>query len=357
MPHNQNPGQNHGQNLGVEPPATGTARAAHGSWFPWLRTLTAATLLAVVPAIAPVLPASAAYPDKVVTIVVPFAPGGGTDTVTRILAEQMSKDLGQPVIVDNRPGAGTIIGTNIVANSAPDGYMLLMASFAHAVNPFLNAKLPFDTEKAFAPVGLVAKSYNIAVVNTSSQFKTLSDLIAYAKAHPGELNFGSFGNGTSAHLSAELFNHLAGTRIVHVPYKGAAPAVTDLLAGQVQVVFSSVASVSGHIGSGSLRPLAVTSAQRSKAFPDLPTVAESGVPGYVSDAWYGVYAPAGTPAAVIDRLNASLNKAIQSDAFKKLETVEGLVITPGTPQDFAAYVHGEAARWRDVVKSQNIKLN
>lgn len=349
MPHTQIPS--------AAPPVNRTPKAAYAPRYSRLRALAAAVLLAVVPAVAPVLSASAAYPDKVVTIVVPFAPGGGTDTVTRILAEQMSKDLGQAVIVDNRPGAGTIIGTNIVANSAPDGYTLLMASFAHAVNPFLNTKLPFDTEKAFAPVGLVAKSYNIAVVNTASRFKTLADLIAYAKAHPGELNFGSFGNGTSAHLSAELFNHMAGTRIVHVPYKGAAPAVTDLLAGQVQVVFSSVASVSGHIGSGSLRPLAVTSAQRSKALPDLPTVAESGVPGYVSDAWYGVYVPAGTPAAVIDRLNASLNKAIQSDAFKKLESVEGLVVTPGTPQDFAAYVHGEATRWRDVIKSQNIKLN
>lgn len=340
-----------------QPPATEASKVASRHRISRLCALAAAALMAIVPVMAPASPASAAYPNKVVTIVVPFAPGGGTDTVTRILAEQMSKDLGQAVIVDNRPGAGTNIGTNIVANSAPDGYTLLMASFAHAVNPVLNAKLPFDTEKAFAPIGLVAKSYNIAVINTATPFETLGDLIAYAKANPGQLNFGSFGNGTSAHLSAELFNHLAGTRIVHVPYKGAAPAITDLLAGQIQVVFSSVASVSGHIASGSLRPLAVTSAQRSKAFAQLPTVAESGVPGYVSDAWYGVFAPAGTPAEVIARLNASLNKAIQSEAFKKLELVEGLVIAPGTPQDFAAYVRGEAACWRDVIKAQNIKVN
>lgn len=347
----------HSQPPGVTVSVSDAPKMARASWFSWLRAVAKAAVLAIIPVIAITSPTWAAYPSKVVTIVVPFAPGGGTDTVTRILAEQMSKDLGQAVIVDNRPGAGTIIGTNIVANSAPDGYTLLMASFAHAVNPILNAKLPFDTEKAFAPVGLVAKSYNIAVINPKMPFETLGDLIAYAKAHPGELNYGSFGNGTSAHLSAELFNHLAGTKIVHVPYKGAAPAITDLLAGQVQIVFSSVASVSGHIGGETLRPLAVTSAERSKAFASLPTVAESGVPGYVSDAWYGVYAPAGTPPEVIDRLNASLNKAIRSDAFKKLELVEGLVIVPGTPQDFAAYVRSQAAIWRDVIKAQNIKAN
>ncbi|WP_287204768.1 tripartite tricarboxylate transporter substrate binding protein [Mesorhizobium sp.] len=291
-----------------------------------------------------------------VEIVVPFAPGGGTDTITRILAEEMSKDLGQPVIVDNRPGASTMIGSKIVADSDPDGYRLLMASFAHSVNPTLNPNITYDTDKAFAPVALVAKSYNILVVNNDSPYKTVAELIAYAKEHPGELNYGSFGNGTSAHLSAELFNYLAGTKITHVAYKGAAPALTDLLAGQVQMVFTSVASVAGQISSGAVRPLAVTSAERSAAFPDIPTIAESGVEGYVSDAWYGLYAPAGTPPGVIDVLNKSVAKAVTSDAFKKLEKVEGLVFDPDSPEDLNTFVKVQEERWSKVIKAQNIAL-
>jgi tripartite-type tricarboxylate transporter receptor subunit TctC len=325
------------------------------SWMGRLRISAKVALMCLAPlALAPAA-AHAAYPDKLIKIVVPFAPGGGTDTIARILAEQMAKDLGQSVIIDNRPGAGTIIGSNIVANSDPDGYTLLMATFAHAANPSLNSKLPYDTAKAFAPVALVAKGYNIAVINPELPFKTVADLIAFAKAHPGELNYGSFGNGTSAHLAGELFNHLAGTEITHVPYKGAAPAITDLLGGQVQVLFTTVASVSGHIASGSLRPLAVTSAERSKAFPDLPTIAEAGVPGYVADGWYGLYAPAGTPPDVIDRINKSVATSIQSEAFKKLEKVEGLTIVPGTPEEFEAYVQSEAARWRDLIKTEKIQ--
>jgi tripartite-type tricarboxylate transporter receptor subunit TctC len=332
------------------------SRPSRRSWVNSLRASAKVALMCLAPlAIAPSA-AHAAYPDKLIKIVVPFAPGGGTDTITRILAEQMSKDMGQSVIVDNRPGAGTIIGSNIVANSDPDGYTLLMATFAHAVNPSLNAKLPYDTAKAFTPVALVAKSYNIAVINPELPFKSISDLVVFAKSHPGELNYGSFGNGTSAHLAGVLFNHLAGTEITHVPYKGAAPAITDLLGGQVQVLFTSVASVSGHIASGSLRPLAVTSAERSKAFPDLPTIAEAGVPGYVADAWYGLYAPAGTPPDVIDRLNKSVGKAIQSEPFKKLEKVEGLTIAPTTPEDFDIYIQSEANRWRDLIKAENIQM-
>lgn len=307
--------------------------------------------LATVPSIA-----HAEYPDKVIEIVVPFAPGGGTDTIARILAEEMSKELGQSVIIDNRPGAGTMIGSNIVANSDPDGYKLLMASFAHAVNPSLQPKMQYDTDKDFVPVALVAKSYNILVINKNLPFQSVPELIEYAKAHPGELNYGSFGNGTSAHLSGELFKYLAGVDITHISYKGAAPAITDLLGGQIQMIFTSVASVSGQISSGAVRPLAVTSAERSKAFPDLPTMAEAGVPGYVADAWYGLYAPAGTPPEVIEKLNKAVATAMQSEPFKKLEKVEGLVFIPGSPQDLQDFVSNEARRWAELIKAQNIHV-
>lgn len=328
------------------------ANAGRPFWMAAAVALMGLTSSAALPSLA-----FAEYPDKVVEIVVPFAPGGGTDTISRILAEEMSKDLGQSVIIDNRPGASTMIGSKIVADSAPDGYKLLMASFAHAVNPYMNPNIKYDTATAFAPVALVAKSYNILVVKADSPFKTVQDLVAYAKAHPGELNYGSFGNGTSAHLSAELFKYLTGSDITHISYKGAAPALTDLLGGQVQLVFTSVASVTGHIASGTLRPLAVTSSERSAAFPDIPTLAEAGVPGYVSDAWYGLYAPAGTPPEVISKLNASVGKAIHSEAFKKLEKMEGLVFAPGTSEDLKTFVDAQEARWRKVIDAQGIKAD
>ena len=301
--------------------------------------------------------AQAAYPDKPIRLVVPFAPGGGTDTISRILADEMSKDLGQNVIVDNRPGAGTIIGTGVVAGSEPDGYTLLMATPAFAVNPSLNAKMPFDTFKDLAPVALVARSFNVLVVNKDVPINSVSELIAYAKEHPDELDYGSFGNGTSAHLAGALFNALAGTSLTHVPYKGAAPAITDLIGGQIEVMFTTVASVSGHIAGGSVRPLAVTSSERSPAFPDLPTVAEAGVPGYVADGWYALYAPAGTPPEIIAQLNAAVAKAAQANSFKKLEKTEGLIIAPDTPEDLDRYIRSEAARWKDVIAKAGITAN
>jgi tripartite-type tricarboxylate transporter receptor subunit TctC len=227
----------------------------------------------------------ALYPERVVRIVVPFAPGGGTDVIARTLAQEMAKDLGASVIVENRPGAGTIIGTQAVAASEPDGYTLLMGTFAHAVNPSLNAKLPYDPHKDFAPVALVARSFNIVVVNPKSSFRSIADLIAAAKADPGKLSYGTFGTGTSAHLAGELFKNMAKVDLTTVPYKGAAPAITDLIGGQIQVMFTTVASAAPLIEGGQLRSLAVTSAERSPAFPQLPTVAEAGVPGYAAESW------------------------------------------------------------------------
>src|SRR5260221_1312175 len=260
--------------------------------------------------------ALALYPERIVKIVVPFAPGGGTDVVARTLAQEIARDLGVSVIVENKPGAGTIIGTQTVATSEPDGYTLLMGTFANAVNPSLNAKLPYDPHKDFAPVALIARAFNIVVVNPKSPIQSVADLIAAAKAEPDKLSYGTYGNGTSAHLAGELFQSLAKVNLTTVPYKGSAPAITDLIGGQIQVMFTTVASAASLIEGGQLRALAVTSAERSPAFPQLPTVSEAGVPGYALESWYGLFVPARTPAEVIDRLNKSAATAGLSPALK-----------------------------------------
>lgn len=301
--------------------------------------------------------AHAAYPEKIIRIIVPFAAGGGTDVISRTLAQDMATTLGVSVIIENKPGGGTILGTQATATSAPDGYTLVMATFAHAVNPSLNPKLPFDTFNDFAPVALVARSFNIVVVNPALPIKSISDLIAEARAHPDKLNYGTFGTGTSAHLAGELFKSLAQMNLTTVPYKGAAPAITDLLGGQIQVMFTTVASAASLIASGQLRALAVTSAERSPAFPDLPTVAEAGVPGYVAESWYGLYAPAKTPPEIIARLNAAVAKAVLSPAFEKLKINEGLIMMGGPPDELDRYVRAQEARWRKVIGDANIKAD
>jgi tripartite-type tricarboxylate transporter receptor subunit TctC len=296
------------------------------------------------------------YPDRVVRFVVPFAPGGGTDVIGRTLAQEMTADLGERVMIENKPGAGTIIGTQAVAASEPDGYTLLMATFADAVNPSLKAKLPYDPHKDFAPVALVARSFNIVVVNPKSPYHSIADLIAAAKADPDKLSYGTFGAGTSAHLAGELFKSLAGVNLTTIHYKGAAPAITDLIGGQIQVMFTTVASAAPLVASGQLRALAVTSAERSPAFPQLPTVAEAGVPGYVAESWYGLLAPAKTPAEIIARLNQSAAKAVRSEAFKTLAVNEGLVMVAGSPADFDRYLRGEEERWRKLIQDAGIKV-
>jgi tripartite-type tricarboxylate transporter receptor subunit TctC len=267
----------------------------------------------------------------------------------------MARDLGVSVIVENKPGAGTIIGTQWVATSEPDGYTLLMGTFANAVNPSLQAKLPYDPHKDFAPVALIARSFNIVVVNPKSPIKSIADLIAAAKADPDKLSYGTFGTGTSAHLAGELFKILAKVNLTTVPYKGAAPAITDLIGGHTEVMFTTVASAAALIEAGQLRALAVTSAERSPAFPQLPTVAEAGVPGYVAESWYGLFAPAKTPADVVDRLNKSAAKAVQSEVFKQLGVNEGLVMVASPPEQLDRYVRGEEARWRKVIEDAGIK--
>jgi tripartite-type tricarboxylate transporter receptor subunit TctC len=301
-------------------------------------------------------PAHAAFPDQRIRLIVPFAPGGGVDIMARLLAEFMSKDLGQPVIVENKPGAGTIVGTQEVARSAPDGYTLMLGSPAFTINPSIYASLPFDTFKAFAPVALIARYFDIVVINPNLPFKSVQELIAYAKANPDKLNFASSGIGSSIHLSGELFKSMAHIQMTHVPYKGTAPAVNDLLAGQVQIMFSTIPSVAGFIKGGQLRAIAITSDHRSPAFPDVPRVAESGVPGFAVEGWYGLIAPAGTPADVVGVLNASVAKAIGAGVFKTIETNEGLIFAADTPDYFGHYLQSDATRWHDAVKDAHIQL-
>jgi tripartite-type tricarboxylate transporter receptor subunit TctC len=304
----------------------------------------------------PQAPAFATYPDRIIKIVVPLTPGGGTDLVARTLAQEMAKDLGATVIIENKPGAGTIIGTQTVASSAPDGYTLLMGTFANAVNPSLYTKLPYEPHRDFVPVALVARSFNIVVVNPSSPIKSIPDLIAAARAEPDKLSYGTYGTGTSAHLAGELFKHMARVNLTTVPYKGSAPAITDLVGGRIQVMFTTVASAAALVEAGQLRAIAVTSTERSPAFPQLPTVSEAGVPGYTVESWYGLFAPAKTPLDIIDRLNKSAARAVQSEAFKKLGVNEGLVMVAAPPQELDRYFRGEEERWRKVIEDASIKV-
>jgi tripartite-type tricarboxylate transporter receptor subunit TctC len=318
----------------------------------WLRLVVAASLLPLIPA----GDAQALYPERTLRIVVPFAPGGGTDVVARTLAQEMAKNLGVSLFIENKPGAGTIIGTQAVAASAPDGYTLLMGTFSHAVNVSLTANLPYDPHRDFAAVAMIARSFNIVVVNPNSPIRSVGDLIAAAKADPDKLSYGTFGVGTSAHLAGELFKDLAKVNLTAVPYKGAAPAITDLIGGQIDVMFTTVASAASLVEGGKLRAIAVTSAQRSPVFPQLPTVAEAGVPGYAAESWYGLFAPAGTPPEIIARLNKSAAVAVRSEAFGRLGTNEGLVMVVGPPDELDRYVRGEEERWRRVIRDAGIKV-
>lgn len=300
--------------------------------------------------------ALAAYPDKPIKVIVPFAPGGGTDLVARTLGITMAEDLRQPIVIENKPGGSTVVGTDALAKSAPDGYTLVVATLAHAVNPSLKAKLPYSQDKDFAPVILVGVSPNVVVVSANSPYKTFSEFLAAAKANPGKLSYASQGGGTSAHLAGELFNSLTNTKLTHVPYKGAGPALTDVIGGQVDVMFATASAVGSLVDGGKLRALAVTTPARSPSpqLSMLPTVAESGVPGYSAGSWYGYFAPAGTPPDVINKLNAAIKKGVQSPVFKSRVESEGLVIRAGSPEEFGKFVKAEELRWQKVIKDANI---
>jgi len=306
---------------------------------------------------APFAMGQSTYPTRPVRLVVPFPAGGTTDIIARATAQKLSEAWGQQVIVDNRPGAAGNIGSELVAKAAPDGYTLLMGTVGtHAINPSLYAKMPYDHVKEFAPVILVAGVPNVLVVNPDLPIKSVPELIAYAKANPGKLNFASSGSGTSIHLSGELFKAMTGVQMTHVPYKGSAPALTDLIGGQVQLMFDNLPSSLAFIKAGKLRALAVTSASRAPALPDVPTVADT-VPGFEASSWFGVLAPAGTPPEIIARINGEVTKWLATPEAKEKLTAQGANVAGGTPQDFAKHIQAETAKWAKVVKESGAKVD
>ena len=298
------------------------------------------------------------YPARPVTLVVAFTPAGPSDVLARVLGRKLEELLKQPIVVVNRPGAGGNIGAEAVATAAPDGYTLLMGNNSIlATNASLYKKLPYDPEKDFRPISLIGSQPNILVVNPKVPAKSMAELIALAKAKPGALNYASSGIGTAAHLAGALFRAQAGIDIVHVAYKGAAPALQDLIAGQMQMMFATAASVAGFVKAGTVRPLAVTSLHRSSFLPELPTVAEQGLPGFEATTWHGLVAPAGTPAAVIDALHDATVKALQDSAVVKSLTDLGVEIAPSTPDEFAKYITAEIPKWAAVVKASGATLD
>ncbi|MBS0390000.1 MAG: tripartite tricarboxylate transporter substrate binding protein [Proteobacteria bacterium] len=301
--------------------------------------------------------AAQAYPTKPVTIVVPFAPGGAADTMARQLAERLNKRLGQPVIVENKPGAGTMIASEYVAKAAPDGHTVLLAASSLGIAPALYSKVNYDPVKDFTPISQVASVVHVLEVHPSVPVKSVGELIAWLKANPGKANYGSVGAGTSTHLESELFNTMAGVKMTHVPYKGSAPALMDLVGGNLQVMFDAWASSGPFVRDGKTRLLAVTTAQRSKILPDVPTVAESGLPGYEAMPWLGFVAPAGTPAAAVNRFHAELTEVLKEPEVQERFRNLGLDIIGNTPEQFAEFIKKDIVKWAKVVKESGARAD
>jgi len=302
--------------------------------------------------------ASAQYPEKPVRFVVPQAPGSATDTVARILAPEMSRSLGQQVVVDNRPGGALTIGIDIVAKAPPDGCTIGMGPIgAMAITRHMVAKLPYNIERDLQPVALVSKGHLLLAVSPSLPVSSVQELIAYAKQSPGKLMNASSSNGSPGHVGGELFKYMTATEIVHVPYKGGAMAINDLIAGHVQLMWESLNSISPHARSGKVKALAVSGSRRSPGFPDLPTIAEAGVPGYDAGTWTGVIAPAGLPRPVLDKLNAAVNAAIRSPLFVERFASIGDEPAGGTPEEFAELIRVDSAKWADVVRRSGAKID
>ena len=328
--------------------------------FPLRRRLLAATAAALLP-----LPlfAQTACPSKPVRIVVPFAAGGTTDILARALAPELSRVFGQPFIIENKPGAGGNVGADNVAKSAPDGYSLLMGTVGtHAINPALYPKMPYDHVKDFAPVTLVAGVPNVLVMNPAKAeaygIKSVPDLIRYAKANPGKLNMASSGNGTSIHLSGELFKTMTGTFMLHFPYRGSGPALLDLIGGNMDLMFDNLPSAMPQIKAGKLKALAVTSAERSAAVPELPTIAEAGpVKGFEASSWFGLLAPAGTPADIVSRIQQETAKALGAPALKERLLSQGAIPSGMSPADFTKLITAETKKWAEVVKASGAKVD
>jgi tripartite-type tricarboxylate transporter receptor subunit TctC len=298
-----------------------------------------------------------AWPSKPVRYVVPFPPGGATDILARSIADKLGPALGQPVIVENRAGAAGNLGTELVAKAAPDGYTILMVTVAQSISESLYAKLGYNLMRDLAPVILVARVPNVMVVHPSVPARSVKEFVAYAKANPGKINFASSGSGTSIHMSGELFKLLTGVDIVHIPYKGSAAALTDLIGGQVSIMFDNLPPSMSHIRSGKLRALAITTTTRYPALPDLPTMIEAGVPGYESSSWFGIMVPAGTSKDVVARLNAEARKIMAMADVRERFDQQGAVASPGTPQDFDKFIRAEIAKWAKVVKASGAKVD
>jgi tripartite-type tricarboxylate transporter receptor subunit TctC len=296
------------------------------------------------------------YPNRPVTLVVPFPPGGSTSIVARIVADKMSEALGQSIIIDNRGGAGGTIGTKAVAKTTPDGYTILLGyTGTLAIGPTLYPNAGYDPRKDFAPVGLIGNAPNSLVVHPSFPAKSVQELIAYAKADPGKVNYGSAGVGTVSHVAGEYFATAAGIKLTHVPYRGTGPALADLIGGHIPMAFAPIPATHGPVSQGQLRGLAVTSATRSSLVPDLPTIAESGLPGFEASLFYGIVAPAGTPRPIIDKLNEALRASLTSDEVRKRLATDGAEPTPSTPEEYAAHIDKDETRWSAVVKASGAK--
>ena len=315
-------------------------------------------LIAFMLAAAPNLAEAAEFPDHPIRFIVPQAAGSATDTVARVLAAELTKEFGQQVIVDDRPGGALTIGLDLVAKSPPDGYTIGMGPIgALAITRHMVAKLPYNIEKDFQPIALVARGHLLLAVSPKLPVHSVKELVDYARKNPGKLTNASSSNGSPGHVGGELFKYMTGTEILHVPYRGGAPAITDLIAGHVDLMFESLQSIAPFARDGKVRALGVSGAARSPAFPELPTIAEAGVPGYLAPTWTGAIAPAGVPRPLVDKLNAAINKALQSDSFKEKFAKIGDEPAGGTPEDFAATIKADSAKWNEVVRRSGARLD
>ena len=302
--------------------------------------------------------ATAEYPDRPIRLIISSAVGGSPDIVTRILAAELVKQMGQQIVIDNRPGAAQTIGTEMVVRASPDGYTIGYANVVTlAINKSLLPKQPYDPDKDLVIVGQFLSTYNLLAVTNALPVKTVKELIAHAKQNPGKLSNASGGNGTTGHLGGELFKIMTGTQIVHVPYKGSPQGITDLIAGQVQLMFDNLTSISPHVKTGKIRGLGVSSLKRSAIFPEIPTISEAGVPGYETNAWGGIVVPVGTPRAIVTKLNTEINRALQSSTLKERYAAIQAEPVGGTPEQFAEYVKKETVKWAEVVKKSGAKLD
>jgi len=298
------------------------------------------------------------YPTKTVRLVVPFPPGGSLDFAGRLIAQRLTEAWGQPVVVENKPGAGGNIGADLVAKAPPDGYTILLGALStHAVNPSLYAKMPYDAVKDFAPITLIAVTPNVLVVNASSPVQNVKEFIAYTKANPGKLSFGSGSNGSAGHLAGELYKVETGTDSVHIPYKGGAPATQALMAGDTQFMFDNLANAMAQVKGGKLRALAVTTAKRSSLAPELPTMAEAGLPGFDISTWYGLFAPAGTPAPIVAKWNAEVTKILNTPNIRARFVEDGAEPAPNTPEQFAQFIAAELTKYARIVKVSGAKVD